>query len=42
MHRYLKLPSTTVDLGKIKGSTQNEVEFKFTNEGKSDLDNTGI
>ena len=32
-----KLASTTVDLGKIKGSTQNEVEFKFTNEGKSDL-----
>jgi hypothetical protein len=32
-----KVASTTVDLGKIKGSTQNEVEFKFTNEGKSDL-----
>lgn len=32
-----KLATTTVDLGKIKGSTQNEVEFKFTNEGKSDL-----
>ncbi len=32
-----KLESSTVDLGKIKGSTQNEVEFKFTNEGKSDL-----
>jgi hypothetical protein len=31
------LASTTVDLGKIKGSTQNEVEFKFTNTGKSDL-----
>jgi hypothetical protein len=29
--------STTVDLGKIKGSSQNEVEFKFTNSGKSDL-----
>ena len=29
-----KLASSTVDLGKIKGSTQNEVEFKFTNEGK--------
>jgi hypothetical protein len=28
---------TTYELGKIKGSTQNEVEFKFTNEGKSDL-----
>ena len=32
-----KVESTTVDLGKIKGSTQNEVQFKFTNEGKSDL-----
>ena len=32
-----KLETTTVDLGKIKGSTQNEVEFKFTNTGKSDL-----
>ena len=32
-----KVVSTTVDLGKIKGSTQNEVEFKFTNGGKSDL-----
>ena len=32
-----KVASTTVDLGKIKGSTQNEVEFKFTNEGKRDL-----
>ena len=32
-----KLETTTVDLGKIKGSTQNEVEFKFTNAGKSDL-----
>jgi Protein of unknown function (DUF1573) len=32
-----KVESTTVDLGKIKGSTQNEVEFKFTNSGKSDL-----
>ncbi|HUX58772.1 MAG TPA: DUF1573 domain-containing protein [Bacteroidales bacterium] len=31
------LASTTVDLGKIKGSTKNEVEFKFTNTGKSDL-----
>lgn len=28
---------TTFDLGKIKGQTQNEVEFKFTNTGKSDL-----
>ena len=32
-----KVASTTVDLGKIKGATQNDVEFKFTNEGKSDL-----
>ena len=32
-----KIESTTVDLGKIKGSTQNEVEFKFANEGKNDL-----
>ena len=32
-----KLASNTYDLGKIKGSTQNEVEFKFTNEGKNDL-----
>ncbi len=33
----LSLESTTVDLGKIKGSTANEVEFKFTNTGKRDL-----
>ncbi len=32
-----KVASTTVDLGKIKGNTQNDVEFKFTNAGKSDL-----
>ncbi|TAL81532.1 MAG: DUF1573 domain-containing protein [Bacteroidetes bacterium] len=32
-----RLESNTFDLGKIKGSTQNEVEFKFTNTGKSDL-----
>jgi hypothetical protein len=32
-----KVASTSVDLGKIKGSTQNDVEFKFTNEGKRDL-----
>jgi hypothetical protein len=32
-----KVASTTVDLGKIAGATQNEVEFKFTNAGKSDL-----
>jgi hypothetical protein len=32
-----KVEATTVDLGKIKGNTQNEVEFKFTNAGKNDL-----
>lgn len=32
-----KVASTTADLGKIKGATQNDVEFKFTNAGKSDL-----
>ncbi len=32
-----KVASTTVDLGKIKGSTQNDVEFKFSNTGKTDL-----
>jgi hypothetical protein len=32
-----KVEATTVDLGKIKGSTQNEVVFNFKNEGKSDL-----
>lgn len=32
-----KLEKNTVDLGKINGNTQNEVEFKFTNTGKSDL-----
>jgi hypothetical protein len=32
-----KVASTTVDLGKIPGATQNEAEFKFTNAGKSDL-----
>ena len=32
-----KVEATTVDLGKIKGSTQNEVVFKFKNEGKRDL-----
>ena len=32
-----KVASTTFDLGKIKGNTQNEVEFKFTNGGKNDL-----
>jgi hypothetical protein len=29
--------TTTIDLGKIQGSTPNDVEFKFTNAGKSDL-----
>ena len=32
-----KVEKTTVDLGKIKGATQNEVEFKFKNDGKNDL-----
>ncbi len=32
-----KVESNTFDLGKIKGSTQNNVEFKFVNAGKSDL-----
>jgi hypothetical protein len=32
-----KVSATTVDLGKIKGNTQNDVEFKFTNTGKRDL-----
>jgi hypothetical protein len=32
-----RISSNTYDLGKIKQSTQNEVEFKFTNEGKRDL-----
>ena len=32
-----RISSNTFDLGKIKGSTQNEVEFKFKNEGKRDL-----
>jgi hypothetical protein len=32
-----KLASTTVDLGKIPGSTAKEVEFNFTNAGKRDL-----
>jgi len=32
-----KLAATTVELGKIPGSTAKEVEFKFTNAGKSDL-----
>ncbi len=29
--------SPTVELGKIPGNTSNEVEFKFTNQGKRDL-----
>jgi hypothetical protein len=32
-----QLATTTVDLGKIPGSTANDVEFKFINAGKSDL-----
>jgi hypothetical protein len=32
-----KVANTTVDLGKIKGSTQSEVEFRFSNTGKNDL-----
>jgi hypothetical protein len=32
-----KLASNNVDLGKIPGSAAKEVEFTFTNEGKSDL-----
>jgi hypothetical protein len=32
-----KLAATSVDLGTIPGSTPKDVEFKFTNEGKSDL-----
>jgi len=32
-----KLATTTANLGKIKGSSQYDVEFKFTNEGKRDL-----
>ncbi len=31
------LASSTVDLGIMPGKTQKEVEFKFTNKGKSDL-----
>jgi len=33
----LKFTSTTFELGKIKGNTQNEVVFNFKNEGKNDL-----
>ena len=32
-----KVDNNTVNLGKIQGNTQNEVEFKFTNAGKRDL-----
>jgi hypothetical protein len=32
-----KVEKNTMELGKIKGNTQNEVEFKFTNLGKNDL-----
>jgi hypothetical protein len=33
----LQLATMAVDLGKIQGSTANDVEFKFINAGKSDL-----
>ncbi|MCX6330819.1 MAG: DUF1573 domain-containing protein [Bacteroidia bacterium] len=32
-----QIANKSVDLGKIKGSTANDVEFKFTNAGKRDL-----
>lgn len=32
-----KLEATTVDLGKMAGSTSRDVEFRFTNTGRSDL-----
>ena len=32
-----QVANTTIDLGKIPGSTPNDVEFKFTNVGKTDL-----
>ena len=32
-----KIASTTVDIGKMKGSEQKEAEFKFQNTGKRDL-----
>jgi len=32
-----KVAMATIDLGKIKATTQNEVEWKFTNAGKNDL-----
>jgi hypothetical protein len=32
-----QVASTNIDLGKIKGATANEVEFKFVNAGKRDL-----
>ncbi len=32
-----KVASTTVDLGKMPGASTRDVEFSFTNEGKSDL-----
>jgi hypothetical protein len=32
-----QVATTTIDLGKIPGSTPNDVEFKFTNFGKTDL-----
>ncbi len=32
-----KIESTTVDIGEMKPATNKEIEFKFTNVGKSDL-----
>jgi len=32
-----KLEATTVDLGKMAGSTSKDVEFRFSNAGKRDL-----
>lgn len=32
-----KVESTNIDLGKMTGSTNKEVEFKYTNAGKTDL-----
>jgi hypothetical protein len=32
-----KLASTTIDIGKIPQATNNDVEYKFTNDGKRDL-----
>ncbi len=37
MPLFLRLPPRLWILAKSKGNTQNDVEFKFTNAGKSDL-----